>query len=131
MKMADSTVNAMMAGIETDVGVSPKLQVWSGTVPADETAAPAGTKLVEMTLPSDWLTAPSAGIVAKNGNWTGTAIAAGTATFARICTSAGVSKIQATISIAGGGGEAIIDNSNINTTQVVTVTSFSFTGPHL
>lgn len=131
MKIADSTVNAMIAGIEADIGVSAKFQIWSGAEPADESTTPAGTKLVEMALPSDYLTSPSAGVITKNGTWTGTAAAAGTATFARLCTSAGVPKVQFSISAAGGGGEATIDNTNINTTQVVTVTSLSFTGPHL
>lgn len=186
MIIETSVVNAMMAAIEATIGTSAKFQVWAGAVPAHITDAPAGTMIVEMDLPSDYLTAPDEGVIVKNGNWTGTAEASAVATFGRLCTSAGSARIQFTISYAAvawsteddvalnerrkanGGvyvcsqagttaavgdgptgtgtgiadgtaewdwvsavGEATLDNTNIAETQVVTVTSISFTGPNL
>ena len=131
LKISDDLANAMLDAMETLIGTAAKFQVWSGTVPTDESAAPGGTKLVEMTLPSDWLANANAGVKSKAGTWSGTGLAAGTATFFRLCTSAGTSKFQGSLTATGGGGDATIDNTNIASGQTVTVTSFSVTAPHL
>lgn len=186
IKMDDASVNAMLSALETLWGTSIKWQVWSGAEPADESATPAGTKLVEGTAPSDYFGSPSAGVMSKLGTWTQAAIANGVGSILRLCTSAGVPKFQCTLSMTGaawaintavtlglrnvaGGkvyvcsqagttassgsgptgtgtnitdgtakwdyvsplGEATIDNTNIGIGQAVTVTSLSFTGPHL
>jgi hypothetical protein len=84
-----SARNAALAGIETTVGTSPKLRLFSGSRPANCAAASTGTMLVEMSLPSDWLEAPSDGTVLKKGTWSGTAGAAGTVGYYRIFDTAG------------------------------------------
>ena len=125
--------NAVVAAKEATIGTAPLLRLYNGTPPANPgTALSGNTLLAEGTLPSDWLTAPSAGAVSKNGTWTvtGQAGAAGgiSATFYRIYDSGGtVCHEQGTVTITGSGGDMTMDNPNIANNQVVTVTAYSTT----
>jgi hypothetical protein len=114
--------------IESTIGTTPKFQVRSGAQPANCAASDSGSLLCEMTLPSDWLTASSLGVVTKNGTWNGTGAADGVAGHFRIKDSAGTTcHIQGSITESGGGGDAIIDNINVGSGQTVTVTTFQST----
>jgi hypothetical protein len=116
--------NARLDAIESTIGTSPKLQIFdTNTPPADCAAADTGTKLVEMTLPSDWIAAASGGLKSKLGTWNGTAITPGTAKFFRLKDSSGTTcHIQGVVTITGGGGEITLDIVNI-TTGTITVTN--------
>lgn len=128
IQLADSTRNARLDAIETDLGTSPILRIRSSAVPANVAAADAGTILAEMTLPSDWMAAASGGTKAKSGTWQDTsANAAGTAQHFRIYTSGGVAKLQGTVTATGGGGDMELDNVSIASAQQVTITSFTLT----
>jgi hypothetical protein len=114
--------------IESTVGASAKLQIWTGSAPANCATAASGTKLVEMTLPSDWMAASSSGAVAKSGTWTGTGITNGTAGYFRIVDNAGTTcHVQGTVTATGGGGDLTLDNVSIAVSQVVTLSTFSIT----
>jgi hypothetical protein len=116
--------NARLDAIETTIGTSAKLRIYTGSAPANCAAAATGTLLVEMTLPSDWMAAASAASKVKAGAWTGTAAASGTAGYFRIVDNAGtVTGIQGTSGMSGT--DMILDNSNIATSQSVTVNSFT------
>lgn len=131
IKISDDLANSMLDQLETFIGASPKLQIWSGTVPADETASTgASVKLMEMTLPSDWMLAAATGSKGKTGTWSGTGLANGVATYFRICTSAGVAKLQGSVGEVSGG-DLNLDNTDIATNQVVNISSFTITGPNL
>lgn len=124
--------NAQLDTIETTVGVSAKLRLYSGSMPADADTAASGTLLVEMSLPSDWLAAASSGSKAKTGTWTGTgAAAASTGTAAgyfRIYDTAGSACfIQGTVTVTGGGGDMTLVNTSIAENQTVTVDTFTIT----
>jgi hypothetical protein len=124
--------NNQLDQIESTTGTAAKLRLYSGSPPANCAAAPTGTLLVEMTLPSDWMSAASAGSKAKLGTWSGAGTAgAGTGTSAgyfRITDSAGTTThMQGTVTITGGGGDMTLDNTNIATSQVVTVNTFTVT----
>lgn len=124
--------NNQLDQIETTTGASAKLRLYSGAPPANCAAAATGTLLVEMTLPSDWMAAASAGSKAKSGVWSGTGAAgAGAGTVAgyfRITDSAGTTThMQGTVTITGGGGDMTLDNPNIATGQTVTVNTFTVT----
>lgn len=128
LKFLNALRDARNNAIETTVGTSPKLRVYSGAQPAAITDAASGTLLAELTLPSDWLGASASGVVSKAGTWTGTATGAGDAGYFRITNSAGsTAYIQGTVTETGGGGDAIIDNANIDIGQVVTVNTFAVT----
>lgn len=117
--------------IETTVGTSPKLQLFTGAPPANCAAADSGTKIAEGDLPSDWLAAAASGAVAKTGTWTVTGLpAAGAGTDAghfRIKDSSGSTcHIQGTVDDTGSP-DMTLDNANIANGQVVTVNTFQIT----
>lgn len=113
--------------IETTVGASPTLTVYSGSSPANCAAADTGTVLAIGTLPSDWMAASASGVKGKAGVWTLTGqsgAGAGTAgTHFRIKAGA-TCKIQGTF---GVGQEMVPDNNSIANGQTVTVNSFNIT----
>jgi hypothetical protein len=118
--------NAMIGQYETTIGTAPKLQLRTGAPPADCDAADTGTLLDEITLPSDWMAAPTNGSISQAGSWVGTgAVAAGTVAHYRIKNSAGtVTHEQGTVTITGGGGDLTLDNPALTAGQIVTVTSW-------
>ena len=116
--------NARLDAIESTIGASAKLRVYTGSVPANCAAAATGTLLVEMALPVDWMTAASAASKTKAGTWTGTATGTGTAGYYRIVDNAGTTTgIQGTAGMSGT--DLILDNSSIAPTQTVTINSFT------
>jgi hypothetical protein len=128
LQLSETMRNNQAAQFEATIGTAPKLQIRSGAPPANCGTADSGTLLCEITLPSDWLGAATAGVVALIGTWTGTAVAAGTAGHFRIKDSAGsVTGAQGTITATGGGGDMTVNNVSIASTQEVTVSSFSYT----
>lgn len=130
MSIQNSTAlrNAMIGQYETTIGTAPKLQLRSGAAPADCAAADSGTLLAELTLPSDWLTAPSGGAVTLNGSWTGTGSAAGTVAHYRLKDNAGTTcHEQGTVTATGGGGDMTVDNTSIASAQPVSITSWTRT----
>lgn len=133
MFYSNSVRDARNDATETAIGASPKIRIYSGTVPADESTALAGnTLLAEGTLPADWMAASSGGVKDKTGTWTLTGqsgAGAGTAgTFFRIYASDGTTcHVQGTFSAAAGAGEMKIDNNSIADTQTITVATYSIT----
>jgi len=120
--------NARLDAIETTIGASPKLQIWTGTVPASCATASSGTKLVEMTLPADFYANASGGSKALSGTWQSTGITGGTAGYYRILDSAGTTcHEQGTVTATGGGGDLTLDNVSIAASQTVTITSMTKT----
>ena len=118
--------NARLDSIESTTGTTAHLKIYTGSEPANCAAAATGTLLVDMTLPSDWMSAASAGVKAKTGTWSGTGAAAGTAGYFRITDTAGTTcHIQGSAGMSGT--DAILDNSNIAVSQVVTVNTFQIT----
>ena len=121
--------NARLDAIETVIGASAKLRVYTGSMPANTAAAATGTVLVEMQLPVDWLGASASNVKSKLGAWAGTAIAAGTAGYFRILDNAGTTAgIQGVCGLVSG--DLSLDNNVIAINQPVTVTSFSITAAH-
>lgn len=120
--------NAMVGQYEPTIGASPKLQIRTGDQPANCAAADSGTLLRELTLPSDWLNAASAGAVTLLGTWSGTGAAAGTAAHYRLKDSTGTTcHEQGSVTATGGGGDLTVDNTSIAVGQTVNVTSWTRT----
>jgi len=120
--------NAQANAIESTVGTAPKLQLRTGAPPANCAAAATGSLIAEMTLPSDWLTAGSAGLVEKVGTWQDlSADLAGIVGHFRIVDTAGTTcHMQGTVTETGGGGDMTLDNTDVEDGQSVTITSFSY-----
>ena len=115
--------NARLASDETVIGASPLLRIITGTQPANCGTAQSGITLVEMALPADAFDAPSGGVRAKLGAWSGVGLAAGTAGHYRILDTTGTTcHEQGAI-----GSDMTIDNTSIGIGQVVTVTTFTRT----
>jgi cytochrome c5 len=129
MQVSTTIRDAIAEVIETEVGVTPILRIWTGSAPAACATADSGTKLVEMTLPSDWLSAASSGVVSKSGTWEDTsADATGTAGHWRIYESTGTTcHQQGTIGLTGSGEDMEMDSLSITAGQHVTITAASFT----
>jgi hypothetical protein len=110
---------------------SGKIQIRTGAAPGAN-AVPTGTLLWEFTLPADAFAAAASGAKAKNGTWTGAAVAAGTAAHFRMITSADTAastqneaRVEGTVTATGGGGDMTVDNAVIASAQSVTVTAFT------
>lgn len=116
--------NARLDAVESTTGTSAHFKIYTGSEPATCATAASGTLLVDITLPSDWMSAASAASKAKLGTWSGAASAAGTAGYFRITDNAGTTThVQGTAGMSGT--DAILDNSNIAVSQVVTVNTFT------
>lgn len=121
--------NALLDQLETTVGTGPLLRIYTGSAPADCATAATGTKVVEMTLPSDWMANAASGQKAKSGTWSqSSATATGTAAYFRIYDSTGTTcHLQGTV--GQGSGDLSLDNTSIVAGQTVTVTAFTLTAP--
>lgn len=122
-----SVNNARLDAIESTTGASAKLNIYSGSAPANCAAADSGTLLATLNLPSDWMAAASAGAKALAGSWTGTASAGSSTapTHFRIKDTANTTcHIQGT---AGVGSGDLQVNGSITSGQTVNVTSFQIT----
>jgi hypothetical protein len=128
LQFSDAVRNARADAVESTTGTAARLQIRSGTVPANCAAADAGTLLCEITLPSDWLSAASGGVKSLSGTWAGTGAAAGTAAHFRLKNSAGsTTHLQGTVTATGGGGDLTLNNTSIAASQAVSVTTFTLT----
>lgn len=119
--------NNQLNQIETTAGASPVMRMFSGAKPANCAAASTGTLLAEMSLPADWMAAAASGSVSKSGTWEDPAANAdGTLGYFRIFDTAGTTcHIQGTITLTGGGGDMIVDNTSVLTGQTISVTTFT------
>lgn len=121
--------NGRLDSLETVIGTSAVLKIFSGSMPANCAAADTGTLLANMSLQSDWMNAASSGTKTKNGTWSD-ASADGTASagYFRLYASDGTTcGLQGTITATGGGGDMELDNISIATGQTVTISTFTLT----
>ena len=61
MQYSVTVNNARLDVVETTIGASPTLNLYSGSAPANCAAADTGTLLATLTLPADWMLAAAAG----------------------------------------------------------------------
>jgi hypothetical protein len=121
--------NARLDAIETQVGTAAVLKIKTGAPPATCATADSGTVLATLSLPSDWMSAASAGAKAMTGSWAdASADNAGTAAHFRIYATDGTTcGAQGTVTATGGGGDMTLDNTSIAAAQAITITSFTIT----
>lgn len=121
--------NAKLDVIESTIGASPKLRMYTGAVPANCAAVATGTMLVEIPLPADWLSTSSANSKIKVGTWTAAAVAGGVVGYYRIVDNAGaVAHVQGAVGMSGSGAEAIMDNTTLVLNQTVTINAATLVG---
>lgn len=119
--------NAGLDSYETTIGTSARLQIRSGAPPATCATANSGTLLADVTCPSDWMAAASAGSKALSGTWQDTsADNTGTAGHFRIYDSTATTcHMQGTVGVSGT--DMIVDSVSFTAGQSFSVTSFSLT----
>lgn len=118
--------NARLDAVSTAVGSAGKLRIYDGTRPA--TGGTATTLLAELTLGSPFAPAASGGVLTANAITGDTsADATGTATWARLVTSASAFVADISVSATGGGGDLQLASASITTGVAVNVTSLTIT----
>jgi len=129
LQISVAVKNGELNSIETTIGTSAIIKIRTGSVPAAITDPDSGTVLSTIALPSDWLAAASGGSISKQGTWEdASADATGTAGHFRLYASDGTTvHMQGTVTVTGGGGDLTLDNTSINATQKVTITTFTLT----
>jgi hypothetical protein len=129
LQLSTTVRNARLDAIETAIGTSPILKIRTGSAPASCATADSGTILATCNLPSDWMSAASAGSKALSGTWQDTsADNTGTAAHFRIYDSGGTTcHLQGTVSATGGSGDLQVDNVSFAAGQQFVISSFTLT----
>jgi len=117
--------NARADAKATAVGNAGKLQIFTGTIPANCAAASTGTKLAEHTLGSPFAPAASSGVLSPTLPSNVNALATNTAGYWRVVTSGDVCVIQGSVGTSGA-------DMNLNTLSLVSggpvqINSWTFT----
>jgi hypothetical protein len=130
VRMADvaaAILNAMAAQYSATVGATPTFRLRTGAKPALITDASTGTVLVAIVCPATPFTAGATGTIVKNGTWSGTGTATGTAGHYELLTSGGVLMDRGTVTAPGGGGDVTMANLSVATGGAVTVDTWTRT----
>lgn len=124
LQLSTAVRNARLDAIEATIGTAPILRIRTGSVPATPATADAGTVLATLTLPSDWMSAASAGVKSLLGTWADNAAdATGTAAHFRVYDSGGtVTHMQGTVgtNVQMPTSAATAANSNVLTFSATT-----------
>src|SRR5262245_45493269 len=113
--------NNQVGQIQSTVGGSGTLKIFSGAEPANCAAADPSGLLCTITLPATFLTS-SGGVTTIAGTWSATASGTGTAQSFRIYDGSVVCHVQGNTTT-----DLVLNNTSIASGQTVTVTSFSVT----
>lgn len=128
VQLSVAVQNAMLDAIESTIGTSAIVKLRTGSAPADCATADSGTVIATFNLASDWAAAASSG--SKSFNNTpiedSSADATGIIAHYRVYASDGTTcGMQGTVTETGGGGDMEIDNNDVNSGQVVRITSWT------
>ena len=113
--------NNQVSQLQTTIGASGTLKVFSGAVPANCAAADPAGLLATIALPASFLTS-AGGVTAIAGTWSVAAAAAGTAASFRMYDGSAVCHIQGNVTT-----DLVLNNTSIAVGQVVSVTTFTVT----
>ncbi len=128
LKYSTTLRNAQLDAITTAVGTSGILRIYSGSRPANVAAAISGTLLAECVCnASAFAAAASGGVLTANAIANdSSANASGTATHYRLFRSDGTTAVIDG-DVSTSGADLNLDNTSINSGQVVSITSFTIT----
>lgn len=113
--------NNQVSQIQTTIGTSGTLKIFSGAEPANCAAADPAGLLATITLPASFLTS-SGGVTTIAGSWTVSASATGTAASFRMYDGSTVCHVQGNTTT-----DLVLNNTSVASGQTVTVTSFTVT----
>lgn len=133
MRIKESLRNLRLAVLSTaaDAGSGPAtIEVRTGAQPATADTAASGTLLVTFTCEDPAFASPSAGVMDLDAapDLTAVAVASGTAGWARMLDSNGVTVFDGAVA-ATGSPEFLITSTSISNGQTVTLTVGSITDP--
>jgi hypothetical protein len=113
--------NNQVSQIQTTIGTSGTLKIFSGAEPANCAAADPTGLLATIILPATFLTS-SGGVTAIAGTWSVAATATGTAASFRMYDGGAVCHVQGNTTT-----DLVLNNTSITAGQTVTVTQFNVT----
>jgi hypothetical protein len=127
----NNPLRSIQADATVDVFDGGSLLIGKGTKPAANTAHTGADVLVTITLPTPCFAAAVDGVASKAGAWSATAIAAGTATWARFLSADTLKWHTIDVAITGTGGttDLELDNPVIAVGQTVTISTYTYTAP--
>lgn len=127
VKYSAAAKNAALDAKSNLVGASGLLRVYDSTQPASpDVAVGAQVKLVEfVTNAAGFATAASSGVLTARAIASAVGLAAGTATWARLCNAGGVAIMDCTVGTSGT--DVIIANTSITVGEPVSVSSLAIT----
>ena len=114
--------NAKLNAINTDLGSTSTMKIFSGAEPANCAASDPSGLLATLSLPASPFAAASGGAVALTGTWSAAASASGTAASWRIYDSSAVCQIQGNTTDL-----TLSPSTSITSGQTVTITTFTIT----
>jgi hypothetical protein len=128
LKYSTTLRNAQLDAITTAVGTSGILRIYSGTRPANVAAPITGTLLAECVCnASAFAAAASGGVLTASAiSNDSSANASGTASHYRLFRSDGTTAVIDG-DVSTSGADLNLDNTSINSGQVVSITSFTIT----
>lgn len=110
------------------------INLYSGAAPGTADAAPTGTLLCAITLPTPCFAAPSGGVITANTITGGTVLATGVIGYGRVVTATDGGGLSTTdpryqFSVGVSGTEMIVNTASVVLGGTQTVTSFTVTAP--
>lgn len=117
--------NSRSSAISTAAGASATIKIYTGSAPTNADTAVTGTLLVTLTCAATFGTS-SSGVLTLGTVTSGTAVASGTAGYARIATSGGTAICDLT-SIGTSGADLNLNTTTISSGGTVSVTSGTLT----
>jgi len=119
--------NARLDSIETTIGTSAVMKIFSGSPPANCAAADTGTVLATLNLPSDWMAAASGGSKTLSGTWQDlSADNTGTAGHFRVYDN-GVTTCHIQGTVGTSGTDMTVNSTSFTAGQSFTVNTFTLT----
>ena len=112
--------------LKTKLNAGGTFVIYSGTPPANAQAALSGNTVLATHTLSTFTR--SGAVVTAGAISNVTPSANGTASFFR-CIVSGVAEIQGSVTVSGGGGDAIVNNTTYSTAGTSQVISMAFTAP--
>lgn len=128
LRLADAAVNAEANALDTLLAAG-SIEIRTGSQPATANTTATGTVLGTITLLNPAFGDAVTGTIALSVPIETTAVADGTAGYARFLTAGSVPVLDAAITEAGGGGQLIIDTASVLISDTLKVLAFTYTRP--
>lgn len=114
-----------MSTLNTDIGTSCQIILYTGSPPANVAAAVTGTLLVQFAGNATAFGSAASGVLTANAIANATASGTGTAGYFRINTSGGTAVVQGTCGTSGA--DMILTNTSIASGQTCSISSITIT----